>query len=117
MPDDLRQRYARLENEQGQLWDIVDQVHLGPVSPDKDLVEAVADTIKQVGDVWQARAEEAGEALESAQEALTRVVALARSLAATDPATADLIAETIVNMPGKCAPGAALALLDPPEPR
>jgi hypothetical protein len=63
MPDDLRQRYARLENEQGQLWDIVDQVHLGPVSPDKDLVEAVADTIKQVAEAWRERAEKAEAAL------------------------------------------------------
>jgi hypothetical protein len=60
------------------------------------------------------RAEKAEEALHSSRTALDRVVALARSLADTDPAAADLIAETVVNMPGECAPGAALAALDPP---
>lgn len=70
-----------------------------------------------LGPEWRERAESAEEALDSSRAAVDRVIALARSLTDTDPAMADRIAETVVNMAGECAPGAALALLDPPDPR
>jgi hypothetical protein len=81
--------------------------------------DAIAQREQAVNDCRDAltRAEKAEEALYSFRLTVDRVVALARTLAATDPKMADLIAETIVNMPGECAPGAALALLDPLEPR
>lgn len=87
----------------------------------EDLAQRIVDEIGHpatdepaLGPAWRERAEKAEEALDSSRAALDRVIALARSLAATDPATADRIAETLVGMPGECAPGAALALLDPP---
>ena len=60
---------------------------------------------------FRQRAMEAEESLYGCRLALDRVILLARRLSATDPRTADLIAETIINMPGECKPGAALALL------
>lgn len=147
MPDDLRQRYAEAlaakftypvyrcdkdgENEWVENPEPADRVEQTPYvmftagdgnrsfwTPTcTELSEVVAAVRDEEMTALRERAEKAEEALYSSQLTLDRVVALARTLADTNPAMADLIAETIVNMPGECAPGAALALLDPPEPR
>lgn len=77
MADDLRHRYARLEYEQGQLWDLVDQVHVGPVSPDKDLLAAIAATIAQATDAWRERAEKAEQEAEHRRLAYNAANAMA----------------------------------------
>ncbi len=117
MPDDLRRRYASaVLSDFYEPHEIKESAHYG------GSVFAAVDRILAVRDeelaALRERAETAEEALYSSRLAVDRVVALARSLAATNPETAALIAETVVNMPEECAPGAALALLDPPpEPR
>ncbi|GAA3417637.1 hypothetical protein [Streptosporangium vulgare] len=137
MPDDLRQRYANaLSRSMSPQTGFAEHVDAILAVRDEELETARAAVLEYENTItWfttckgcaatldsayaeTVRAEKAEEALNGAQEALARVTALARSLAATNPEMADLIAETIVNMPGECAPGAALALLDPPpEPR
>jgi hypothetical protein len=61
-----------------------------------------------------AHAEEAEEALDSAQQALARVVQHAQNLAGYRPVEADALAAVILNLdPRHCPPGAALAALTP----
>ncbi|MEV4246990.1 hypothetical protein AB0J63_26700 [Streptosporangium canum] len=64
-----------------------------------------------------ARAEEAEEDLDSAQQALARVVQHAHNLASYRPVEADALAAVILNLdPRDCRPGAALAALTEEKP-